>query len=176
MKTSIRTILPPILAYIALPFCLVAAAGVIGFFMVAGLDLCFGIFFVDGIPVAASLVMIVSLVTVRYLLHAGESTFDLMRFIAPLRSAKTAWSSFGAVRLTRVLSSALSSARQIGRQVCDSVSAKEESSYAESHRFKTVNARRDVIHSVVWGNSLNLHYAVNRSMNLERRSNHAAQQ
>ena len=78
-KILIKKIVMTVVPYVALPLCLLLFAGLIGFGIVVALDLWGDVYFVDGVPVATSFLLVVSIAGLVFLQPAGASS-TLARF------------------------------------------------------------------------------------------------
>jgi ABC-type arginine/histidine transport system permease subunit len=172
---GVKPIAIPAIAYAALPLCLAALAGLIGFGFVVALDVWGDIYFVDGVPIAAAFVIVSSLCGLGFLKSVNAPSNLWTQFTAPYKQAKTAWASLNTVQFTQAVSGALDMVRRFGWQ-----SSKYGISNAELNSIRNIHPRNrnkaiPLIHSVVWGKSIDRHYDLNRSTNLEMNQNYAAQ-
>lgn len=75
----IKQIISVIIPYVALPVCLLVLAGLTGLGIVVALDIWGDFYFVDGLPMAAAFLVVVSVVGLMILQPAGEPS-TLERF------------------------------------------------------------------------------------------------
>ena len=163
------------IAYAALPLCIAVSAGLLGFGIVAALDVWGDIYFVNGVPVASALSILVSLCGLWFLQPYSQATARFRaRFSAPYKQAKAAWSSLDRARISNVLTDALKKAQQCGRQPREYVTSNFASDDASNVQSPTNNESLPLVHSVVWGKPINRQYEFNCSINSEVKTSYAA--
>jgi hypothetical protein len=175
MWATVTLLALPTIAYAALPLCIAVSAGLLGFGIVAALDVWGDIYFVNGAPVASALIILVSLCGLWLLQPSSEATARLRaRFSASYKQAKTAWSSVDRARLSSVLTDAFNKVQQCGRQSRELVTSNFASDHASKVQSPTNNESLPLVHSVVWGKPINRQYEFNCSINSEANGSYAA--
>jgi hypothetical protein len=171
---TVKAVALTMIAYAALPICIAVSGGLLGFSLVAALDLWGDIYFVNGVPIASALTILVSLCGLWFLQAYSQAIArSRARFSAPYKQAKAAWSALNWAPLSNVLTDALNKATQCGRQPRDYVTTNFASDQASNVQSRT-NTESLLVHSVVWGKPINSQYEFKCSINSEISTSYAA--
>jgi hypothetical protein len=174
MWVTVKAMALTMIAYAALPICIAVSGGLLGFSLVAALDLWGDIYFVNGVPIASALTILVSLCGLWILQPYSQAIArSRARFSAPYKQAKAAWSSLNWAPLSNVLTDALNKATQSGRPR-EYVTTNFASDQASSVQSRTNTESLPLVHSVVWGKPINSQYEFKCSINSEMSTSYAA--
>lgn len=174
IMTAVKPVALLVIACGALPLCLAALAGLIGFGIVVTLDVWGDFYFVDGVPSAAAFIIGIGLCGLWFLQTRNEASVRWARFATPYKQAKAALSSLDTAQLAHFVSGALNKARQFGRQTSQYATSNIAPNITSNVHPRTGNKAVPLVHSVVWGKPIDRHYDLKRSLNLEVDQNYAA--
>jgi hypothetical protein len=162
----------PVIACGVLPVCLAAVAGLGGLGIVAALDVWADLYFVDGVPVAAAFIILVSLLGFWLLQSPSEASFRA-RFVAGFKQAKAALHLADPTYGVSV-SDTFNAVRQIGKQNSDQATSDRKSNSTDKIDPRAKSKLSPLIHSVAWGKPIHRSHDLNCSITLETNKNYDA--
>lgn len=176
VKQFWETVRPVVLfaaAYVAAPLCITAAVTLVGFSLVATLDVWGDVDFVDGVPAAAAFVVAMSTFYLWLLRPAGRMA-PRASLAAPFNYAKAVFSSNAVRQTVAGLVGTFRSLRRPFVGADGTMTNKTESAPIRNARRVVPYARLPLIHSVVWGKPINRAFVINCPINLRVEGNYEA--